>query len=212
MPPGSISARFNTVLPSAGRARDTGAVLKKLPTRSIMGIGPLAASANHRQSSLPAVYREPRCCLPDQKAGRPVTGNDPLNDPENFDWETWEYNQILAFERKQRVLKTISANISWRGFNKAGHLAGFYNAGGRKHLIEIVPPGAAWKGQTLAARFRVVVNGGHAGTAASVRDGASLSARYFLERPWLSEPASQSRRRDGGSDHVIAARSPRKAR
>ncbi len=57
-----------------------------------------------------------------------MTGNDPLNDPENFDWETWEDNQIADVELKRRRADTVRNRLSWRGVNELGNLWGVLQA------------------------------------------------------------------------------------
>ena len=71
-----------------------------------------------------------------------MTGNDPLNDPENFDWEGWENDQIAEFERKQRATETVRNRMSWRGVNERGALWGVYQAGRSAYVVEIVQPPA----------------------------------------------------------------------
>ncbi len=111
-----------------------------------------------------------------------MTGNDPLNDPENFDWEGWEDDQIADFERKQRATETVRNRMSWRGVNERGALWGVYQAGRNAYVVEIVQPPAD---VTLPDRRFVLINGEKVGEAPGIRAAANLAIRHFVDRPSL---------------------------
>ncbi len=123
-----------------------------------------------------------------------MTGNDPLNDPENFDWEGWENEQIADFERKQRVTETVRNRISWRGVNERGAVSGAYQAGENAYAIEIARPPADG---TRSDRRLVLINGQKVGRLPGVRAAANLAIKHFVDRSDLSlphsSPAAQNR-------------------